>query len=182
MSLSDLASLGSFVSGLAVLVSLVFLFFQMRQMTEQVEQTERNQRAVLNERYVSRAIDASLRTIESPHFVELCSRILAGDTAFTAEELLKLSFHFRGLLLNAQDVWLQRKFGLIDEPTFDTNMLGLKNVWLALPAYRALWLQAAPMFGPEFRTAVDAMISETPVAKPADPVTTFKANLAKVVS
>ena len=37
MSLSDLASLGSFVSGAAVLASLVFLFFQTRQMTSRVQ-------------------------------------------------------------------------------------------------------------------------------------------------
>jgi hypothetical protein len=41
MSLSDLASLGSFVSGVAVLVSLVFLYFQLRQMNAQVLQTEK---------------------------------------------------------------------------------------------------------------------------------------------
>src|SRR5215469_13717456 len=36
MSLSDLASLGSFVSGLAVLVSLIFVVLQLRQNTEAV--------------------------------------------------------------------------------------------------------------------------------------------------
>jgi hypothetical protein len=42
MSLSDLASLGSFVSGAAVLVSPVFLYFQLRQLSGQVKQAEKN--------------------------------------------------------------------------------------------------------------------------------------------
>lgn len=50
MSLSDLASLGSFVSGFAVLVSLVYLALQVRQ-------AEKNQRAVLNHGYITRVTD-----------------------------------------------------------------------------------------------------------------------------
>ncbi|HEX3432128.1 MAG TPA: hypothetical protein VHT03_14710 [Rhizomicrobium sp.] len=42
MSLSDLASLGSFVSAFAVLASLVYLALQVRQ-------AEKNQRAILNQ-------------------------------------------------------------------------------------------------------------------------------------
>ena len=95
---------------------------------------------------------------------------------------MKLLFHFRGLLLNAQDVWLQSKSGLVDEPTFDTSMLAFKNTWLALPVYRALWFQSASSIGPEFRTAVDAMIRETPLATPVDLVATFQANLTKVTA
>src|SRR5215472_11229819 len=64
MSLSDLASLGSFVSGAAVLASLVFLFFQMRQMTEQVRQTERNQRATINQERIAQYSDRLLRWSE----------------------------------------------------------------------------------------------------------------------
>ena len=64
MSLSDLASLGSFVSGLAVLASLVFLFFQMRQMTEQVRQSERNQRATINQGRIAQYSDRLLRWSE----------------------------------------------------------------------------------------------------------------------
>src|SRR5215472_17064452 len=49
MSLSDLASLGSFVSGVAVLASLIFLFFQIRQMPEQVKRSEKNQQAAVGQ-------------------------------------------------------------------------------------------------------------------------------------
>src|SRR5215469_4320936 len=57
MSLSDLASLGSFVSGVAVLASLVLLFFQMRQMTEQVRQAEKNQQAAVQQARSHKVVD-----------------------------------------------------------------------------------------------------------------------------
>jgi hypothetical protein len=175
MSLSDLASLGSFVSGFAVLVSLVYLALQVRQ-------AERNQRAVLNERFVSRAIEATWRYAESPTLIELRGRMNAGDTTFTADELLILTLQFRGILLSTQDVWLQNKSGLLDEPTLDASMRTFKNAWLSQPVYRALWVQASQGIGPEFRTAVDEMIKETPLAKPADHVVQFNADLAKVMA
>jgi hypothetical protein len=49
MSLSDLASLGSFVSGFAVLISLIFLYFQLRQVNRQVRQAEINQRSLVGQ-------------------------------------------------------------------------------------------------------------------------------------
>ena len=60
MSLSDLASLGSFVSGLAVLISLVLLFFQLRQLNQQVRQTERNQQASIRHGRITRGVDIQL--------------------------------------------------------------------------------------------------------------------------
>ena len=59
MSLSDLSSLGSFISGVAVLVSLVYLAIQFRQ-------AEKNQRAVLNQGYITRVADYLRWNAESP--------------------------------------------------------------------------------------------------------------------
>src|SRR5215472_12830534 len=61
MSLSDLASIGSFVSGIAVLVSLLFLYFQVRQVNQQVIQAERNQRALIQQGRAQRAADHAWR-------------------------------------------------------------------------------------------------------------------------
>src|SRR5690348_18217117 len=65
MTLSDLASLGSFISGFAVLVSLIFLYFQLRQISEQVNQTERNQRALMQQGRANRVTDTTLRLAET---------------------------------------------------------------------------------------------------------------------
>ena len=53
MSLSDLASLGSFVSGCAVLISLIYLALQVRQ-------TERNQKISIRHSRVSRTVELQL--------------------------------------------------------------------------------------------------------------------------
>ena len=53
MSLSVLASLGSFVSGFAVLISLIYLALQVRQ-------TERNQQISIRHSRVSRTVELHL--------------------------------------------------------------------------------------------------------------------------
>jgi hypothetical protein len=53
MSLSDLASLGSFVSGFAVLISLIYLSLQVRQ-------TKRNQQIAIRHSRASRIVALQL--------------------------------------------------------------------------------------------------------------------------
>lgn len=173
MSLSDLASLGSFVSGSAVLVSLVYLAIQVRQ-------AEKNQRAVLNQGYITRVADYLRWYAESP-INELRTRVIAGDTSFTAEELLRLQLALRVTLLSAQDAYLQHKTGLVDDMTLENSMRSVRNSWLNQPVYRALWLQQAPTIAPEFAAVIETMLRETPVTKPNDMVSLFHADLARVV-
>jgi hypothetical protein len=177
MSLSDLASLGSFASGVAVLVSLVFLYFQLRQVNEQVKQGEKNQRAVLNQGYITRVTEYLRWYAESP-INELRARVIAGDTSFTAEELLRLQMAFRVTLLSAQDAYIQHKAGLVDSMTLDNSMRSVRTTWLGQSVYRALWLQQAPTIAPEFAGVIEKMLQETPVAKPIDVVSKFQADLA----
>jgi hypothetical protein len=65
MSLSDLASLGSFVSGFAVLISLIYLSLQVRQ-------TKRNQQIAIRHSRASRIVELSARSpawrIARPNF------------------------------------------------------------------------------------------------------------------
>ena len=179
MTLSDLASLGSFVSGVAVLASLIFLYFQMRQMTEQVRQSEKNQRALMNQGHAARVVD-NMHWLAEPANAELRARINAGQTAFTAVELERLRLVLRTIVLNAQEVHLQHQSGLLDTMTFDTSILGLRSV-LSQPVFRAIWADTARTVAPEFRVVVETMLAEVPIAKPVDVVAHFNANLAEVV-
>jgi hypothetical protein len=172
MSLSDLAALGSFVSGFAVLVSLIYL-------ANQIRQAERNQRAVLNQGYITRVTDYLRWYAESP-INELRARVMAGDTSFTAEELLRLQLALRVTLLSAQDAYLQHKAGLVDAMTLDNSMRSVRTTWFNLPVYRALWQQQAPTIAPEFAAVIETMLRETPVTKPRDMVSQFRADLAKI--
>jgi hypothetical protein len=174
VSLSDLASLGTFVSGFAVLVSLVYLAIQVRQ-------AEKNQRAVLNQGYITRVAEYLRWYAESP-INELRTRVIAGDTSFTAEELLRLQLALRVTLLSAQDAYLQHKTGLVDAMTLDNSMRSIRNTWLGQPVYRALWRQQAPSIAPEFAAVIETMLQETPVTKPGDMVSRFRADLAEVVA
>src|ERR1700691_5983351 len=107
MSLSDLASLGSFVSGIAVLISLVYLSLQVRQ-------SDKNQRALMNQGYITRT--TSILTHYSQGAVnDERWRVIAGETKFSAEELNRLAMTLRIALLNFQDVHTQFHAGLIDK-------------------------------------------------------------------
>lgn len=172
MSLSDLASLGSFVSGVAVFVSLIYLAVQVRQ-------AEKNQRAVLNQGYITRVTDYLRWYAESP-INELRVRVMAGETSFTAEELLRLQIALRVTLLSAQDAYIQHKAGLVDAMTLDNSMRSVRITWLNFPVYRALWRQQAPTIAPEFAAVIEQMLEETPVTKSNDIVSIFRADLVKI--
>ncbi len=173
MTLSDLASIGSLVSGVAVLVSLVYLSLQVRQ-------TEKNQRALMNQGVITRAVDA-LTWMAQPDISDLIIKVRTGEREYSAQELTKLGLILRAMLLTGQDAYIQRKSGLTDQVTFDATMGGVK-FWLALPAARALWKFDRTTYAPEWMSYVDRLIAETPLAKPADIAATFQANLTEVLA
>src|SRR5215469_13035796 len=78
MSLSDLASLGSFVSGVAVLASLVFLYFQLRQIGLQVKQAEKNQQASIRQARVTRGVEMLRANQTDPLFLEAQTKLITG--------------------------------------------------------------------------------------------------------
>jgi hypothetical protein len=178
MSLSDLASLGSFASGAAVLISLIFLYFQLRQLNAQVLQAERNQRSLLNQGVATRTIDSLWRGSE-PIISELNARIIAGDTKFSATELGQLRIYLRMRLTTLQDGYVQLRSGLIDQLTFDNVVAGTKPL-LSQRVFRAIWLNHRLSFGPEWQAYVDELIAEIPLAAPIDAVAQFEARLADV--
>jgi len=172
MTLSDLASIGSLVSGVAVLVSLLYLSLQVRQ-------TERNQRALMNQGVVNRSCD-NIRWLSDPHMSQLASRVDAGETKFSAQELFQLRMRVRASLISAQDTYVQHKAGLADQITFDNNLTIIRGV-LAQPVYRAIWKSARTSFAPDWMAYLDQVIEATPIAKPMDAVALFNADLAAVI-
>jgi hypothetical protein len=180
MSLSDLAALGSFFSGLGVLVSLVFLYFQLRQIGAQVAQSEKNQRAMMNQGALAGTRDI-IRAFAEPHAAALMSRVVAGERDFTGPELYQLSMLLRQSLIGMQDALFQHREGLIDEGTLE-NAFRANRSTLAQPVFRSIWLQSRETFAPEVASRVDKLIADRPIAKPADAIARFQANLAKVVN
>jgi hypothetical protein len=173
MTLSDLASIGSLVSGLAVLVSLFYLSVQNRQL-------ERNQRALMNQGVINRGVEIA-RWLAEPRMSGLRTRVIAGETQLTAEELECLRLQLRTALTSGQDAYVQHRAGLADQMSLDNVMATVKDV-LALPVYRALWKSYRSGYAPEWGAYIDRTIEETPLAKPIDSVAQFQANLAEVMS
>jgi hypothetical protein len=171
MSLSDIASVATVISSLAVLVSLVYLSLQIRQ-------TEKNQRALTDQGTSTRNIDI-LMFHAQPELNALTTRVTTGDTEFTAEELNLLNLRLRTTMLTGQDNLVQHKAGLLDRITVENNTAVLRFV-LAQPVYRALWFGTRRGYSSEWREHVDKLLTDLPLARPADPVAAFKADLARV--
>ena len=180
MSLSDLASLASVVSGIAVLASLVFLYFQVRQIGEQVLQTEKNQRALLNDGALNRSVE-NVRWLAQAEFSNLMTRVSAGETAFSAQELFQLSLILRAAVLALQNAFVQRKAGLLDQISLDNN-LGVVRSYMASPVYRVIWQQSRRTYAPELVGMIENLMSETQTAKPVDAVARFNADLSRVMA
>lgn len=173
MSLSDIASIATVISSLAVLASLVYLSLQMRQ-------TEKNQRALTDQGTSTRNIDIIMFHAQ-PEMNALTTRVATGDTDFTAEELGLLSIRLRTTMLTSQDILIQSKAGLVDRITLENNVAVLRFV-LAQPVYRALWFGSRRGYSSEWQEYIGKLIEDIPVARPSDPVATFKADLARVMA
>lgn len=179
MSLSDLASLGSFVSGLAVLISLIFLYFQLRQVNQQVRQAETNQRAFMNQGVATRVIEI-LKFAGQKENVATFNRAISGETEFSAEELMFLTLFLRMTLMNVQDTRVQHAQGLANQIVLDYGTGVLRGL-LSFPAFRALWPRLRPTLTAETATFIDKFIAETPLAEPIDRLAHYRAALSEVM-
>jgi hypothetical protein len=169
MSLSDLASIGSFVSGVAVLISLIYLALQVRQ-------AEKNQRALMNQGTAARVSEAIL-ALAQPPLAGLSARALSGELDFSAQEINQLRMILRVALLSLQDAMVQHRAGLVDHITFQNSTGAVRSI-LALPAYRAIWLRNRESYAAELAAFVDDLIAKTPQAAPVDLVAQFRADVA----
>jgi hypothetical protein len=105
MSLSDLASLGSFASGAAVVVTLILLTLEMRQ-------ANRNQRALMQQGRAARTTELAMRISET-HQSSLLVRGWRGDLDLTADEVQSLGRIYAGWYWNYEDSYLQFKAGTL---------------------------------------------------------------------
>jgi hypothetical protein len=171
MTLSDLASIGSFVSGVAVLISLVYVAVQIRQ-------AERNQRTLLQHGTSTRAVEL-VRHWSDPYIAEAYVKMLSGDQNLTAVEAFQLSIQFRTSLLSWQDSFLLQRASLIDSLQLESTLRTFR-VLLAQPVLRALWTMSKATFSPEFVEHVETNTMHLPLAAPHDYAEQLKAAIAEV--
>src|SRR5882672_682918 len=176
MSLSDLASIGSFVSGAAVLISLIFLYFQLRQVTQQVKQTEKNQQAAIRQNRTARAVDMNMGLTESS-VAEAFAKGVAGIEEITSTQLAQFTYGCRTFFYNSEDSFYQHKDGLMNEVAF---RIVVKNLTanLTQPGMRVAWKRSRAIYGIEFAEFMDKLLDETQAAPFVDRLAQWKADVA----
>jgi hypothetical protein len=170
MSLSDLASLGSFVSGVAVVVSFVFLGLQIRQ-------TNRNQRSVIQQGRADNNLELMLRLTE-PHLQESMMRGRAGDLTMSAAQIDAFVRAWIATFSVWEDGFLQRQRGTIDRDSLAADAAN-HRVFLSYPGCRAAWRTTRGQFTGAFRDYLDGMVRDTPPANAPDVAATWKAFVAE---
>jgi hypothetical protein len=158
MSLSDLASIGSFVSGVAVLASLAFLYFQLRQLSEQVKQAERNQSAIIQQGRVARSSDQLFR-LADPHLAGVWLKAVTTPESLTDEEAFQFLLILTAMVRAAEDVYFQHELGLLNDQSMQNQLGPLRGIMRTRNAV-AVWRTIRPGYDPEFAARIDAMIPD----------------------
>ena len=168
MSLSDLASIGSFVSGIAVLISLIYL-------AQQVRQAERNQRALINQGRSARNIGINALMLEDSDAWFSGNK---GSGDLSEGKFLKYLVMSEALWTSAEDDFWQFRAGLLPSASFDhtkTTMLML----LGLPGNRSIWELSRLRHSADFTAFVDQLAVTAAASQPVDPYSAWKAALAQ---
>jgi hypothetical protein len=171
MSLSDLASVGSFISGAAVVVTLIFLVFQM-------QQTNRNQRALMQQMRSARTVETQLRASE-PYVAEAMNRAFANDVTMNDTQVRTFLMICIASVTNWEDSFFQHRSGAMEAASFASDVAILK-VFASLPAFRAIWPTMRDWIGEDIRAYVDQTIREIALAPaPLNIAAVWRENLAK---
>jgi hypothetical protein len=177
MSLSDLASAGSFISGVAVLISLIFLYFQLRQLGQQVRQAERNQQAAVRQGRSATAVDIAI-ALSHAESAQAAIAVRGEGDGPTEVQILQFIGLMRAVFANYEDAFYQHQEGLLDDVAFEawkrTAAAGMR-----LAPRRVAWRRVRDSFGADFEAFIDQLVDATPVDRGfvAD-VNNWKADLA----
>ena len=159
MSLSELASLGSFVSGFAVLTSLIYLALQVRQ-------TERNQQISIRHSRVTRTVELHV-ALADPAVADAWLHGLRSRQEITQTELSQFINLCRAHFFHFEDSFYQREEGLLNDAAFETVVAGARLLARS-PGVRAAWKMARPNFGGRFLEFMDGVVVASAGAPPVD--------------
>jgi hypothetical protein len=166
MTLSDLASIGSFVSGLAVLASLIFVGFQLRQNTQAV-------RAGASQAHSQNWQQITMPVIESGDFARIWRLGLEDIECLTDDERVRF-YAFAGATLRFfEGARLQWRHGQLDREHWH-NVENTVIDFAATSGFRHYWAARRHWLSPEFRTWYESLsghsaheLYDKPHAQPA---------------
>ena len=159
MSLTDLASIGSFVSGIAVVISLVYLAIQVRH-------AHKAQRALMHQARTERIINACIECMRGD-VAEVVTKIAKGEEMSSPIEMMQAYYYMRMQIVTAEDALWQYEAGFLDKDSVDTAILNLQRV-MQLPAARAAWLAQRPQLAPSVRERMDKLLAASLAAETWD--------------
>jgi hypothetical protein len=151
MSLSDLASVGSFASGVAVLISLIYL-------AQQVRQGEKNQKALVHQGRAALTADVPMR-VADPDVAAPFAKGQRGED-ISLVEFYQYRLVVRAQLAVVQQTFYQHRERVIDDAAFRTLNLRLRREFAA-PGRRAMWRLEREWYEEGFRTFVDQAVRES---------------------
>jgi len=157
MSLSDLASLGSFVSGIAVVITLVVLVVQTRQRIK-------NQRSLIAHGQYGRTFELVMRLSE-PALSDIACRVDRCDSTLSSSDLLAFTRVWHAFFAGLADSYTQYRTGTLDRTSWDGNVTGLKAM-ATIPSVRVSWKMIRTLTDERFRDFVDGVMADVEVVPP----------------
>jgi hypothetical protein len=151
MSLSDLASLGSFVSGFAVAITLLFLLLQVRQ-------AAKHTRSAIAQNWTTRMVDIQLRQAEPP-LSDIVQRGRDGDDTMTAPELFRFMSYVRAQFWTAEDNFIQHRNRMLSDAYFKS----VRRTYVGImrgAGMQAAWDMFRDFFDPGFTAFMDDVAKE----------------------
>lgn len=169
MSLSDLASIGSFVSGIAVVVSLIYLSLQVRH-------ADRNQQASIRQARSTRIVNLFLEAA-NPSVADAVAKGIAGAENISNTQFEQFKYYCVAHISHAEDSFYQHQDGLLNDAAFETFVSALK-FWFRSSGVRAVWKGTRNAFAGEFVEFMDKVCAEMRIAPPIDALAQWKADVA----
>ena len=160
MTLSDLASIGTFISAVAVVISLAYLGRQIRQ-------ARIHQQAMVRTERANRLAAMNIAAQEPSIAVALSKGFIASDD-ITATQYAQFAHFCRASFYNAEDTYFQHKLGLISDEAFASFIASVQGAATA-PGMRAAWKQFRGLFVSEFAEWMDRTLAQAKIAPPIDP-------------
>ena len=170
MTLTDLASVGSFISGIAVVITLVLLLIQLRQ-------TNKNQRTLMQQGRSVRTVDLIAKMTE-PHLSEIIVRAERNDLTLESPEVQAYVRHCAAWLYSWKDSYLQHQAGTLDVESWETDLAALKVV-ASIPGFRVAWKFGRAWTSATYRDFVDGLLRDTKVEQRSDYSTLWKTWMAE---
>ncbi|MEJ0026188.1 MAG: hypothetical protein WDN01_09190 [Rhizomicrobium sp.] len=151
MTLTDLASIGSFVSGVAVIVSLVYLSLQIRQNTK-------HSQALIQQGRAARISETALALTELAAS-EGMERCFEGSAEVSSNDVRRFLFLCRAIFISAEDSFFQNQQGLLDGAMFESFESSMRS-GMGSPGIAAAWRMTRDMYEPQFRDYVDRTMGD----------------------